>query len=130
MSVNDQAIEEAINNLEQQLSVLRVNHQREVQQLNSTLEVLRNTRPERPVGERVGTNVQQERARPIAHDEHRLGHHIGDRVRIINNYQNLQGTTGTITYISGHRVFVRIYVNNEERIVRRAHHNLDPVEDN
>jgi hypothetical protein len=129
MSANDQAIEEAIENLEHQLNILRINHQREIQQLNSTIQVLRNTRPERPVPEHIEPNIQPQPPRRGVEDRAHRGHQIGDRVRIINNYQDLQGTAGTITYISGHRVFIRIFKDNEHRIVRRAHHNVELIED-
>ena len=51
---------------------------------------------------------------------------IGRRAIILNNYQGLRGSTGVIGSVTRLRVTVRL--DNSNRIVTRAHHNVRVID--
>jgi hypothetical protein len=138
--MNNDELDIVLRNLENQIRLLRINHEAEVRALNTTLNDLRRNRTDNDV--RTGNEQEEDdatvaniqRARIIPQEPRRRqqarrpGHNVGDTVRIVNNYQGLFGVQGVVVDVTRYRVSVRLPIHNgHARIIKRAHHNVELV---
>ena len=137
--MNNDELDIVLRNLENQIRLLRINHEAEVRALNTTLNDLRRNRTdnvrtgnEREEDDATVANVQRARIIPQPRrrqQARRPGHNVGDTVRIMNNYQGLFGVLGVVVDVTKYRVSVRLQIHNgHARIIKRAHHNVELVE--